>query len=156
MTVISRNVKHYCPTLCAWDFIIKSSRMADLLGSWLGASMSLDHITCVTEAQHSLLSVEVETKKRSAVGRHHQLVVLVCDFMMFKAQRSFFLISKSQYAENRSHEVLVYCVTLFHLHFSITHSHLAWKVTHSAGCLGKTDCFHLQRGLQQSTFKMTL
>lgn len=86
--------------------------------------MSLVHVTCVTKAQHSLLSMEVQRKKGSAVGRHHQLV-LVCDFMMFKAQQSFFLISKSQYAENRSHEVLVYCVTLFHPHFSITHFCLA-------------------------------
>ena len=128
MTVISRNVKHYCPTLCARDFIIIAEHQKQQVGrlaAELVASMSLVHVTCVTEAQCSLLGVEVQRKKRSAVGRHHQLVVLVCDFMMFKAQWSFFLISKSQYAENRSHEVLVYCVTVFHLHFSITHSCLA-------------------------------
>lgn len=62
-----------------------SSRLADLLLSWLGASMSLVHVTCVTKAQHSLLSMEVQRKKGSAVGSHRQLV-LVCDFMMFKAQ----------------------------------------------------------------------
>lgn len=99
--------------------------LADLLLRCLGVSVSSVHVTCVTEAQHSLLSVEVHGKERSTVGRHHHLVVLVCDFVMFKAQRSFFLISKSQHAENRSHEVPVYCVTLFHLHFSITHSCLA-------------------------------
>lgn len=126
-----------------------------LAAGLLRCCISLVPVPCVTEGQHSLLSVEVQRQNRSAVGSHHQLVVFVCDFMMFKTQQSFFLISKGQYAENRSHEVLVYCVTLFHLHFNITHSHLAWKVTHSAGCLGKTDCFHLQGSLQQSTFKMT-
>lgn len=125
MTVISCNVKHYCPTLCAWDVIIKSSKLAGLLGSWLGASIALVRVMRVTESQHPLLSVEVQRKKRSTVGRRHQLVVLVYNFMMLKAQRSFFLISKSQYAENRSHEVLAYCVILFHLHFSITHSRFA-------------------------------
>lgn len=90
-----------------------------------GCFLSLFPVTCVTEAQHSLLSVEVQRQNRSAVGSHHQLVVFVCDFMMFNTQWSFFLISKGQYAENRSHEVPVYCVTLFHLHFNITHSHLA-------------------------------
>lgn len=127
-----------------------------LAAELLGCSVSLVPVTCVTEAQHPLLNVEVQRQNRSAVGSHHQRVVFVCDFMMFKTQQSFFLISKGQYAENRSLEVLVYCVTLFHLHFNITHSHLAWKVTHSAGCLGKTDCFHLQGSLQQSAFKMTL
>lgn len=160
MTVIPHNVKHsVLPCVLRTILFLqntKSSRMAASLLSCLGATMSLVYATCITEAQHSPLSMEGQKKKGSTVGRHHHLAVLVCDFMMVKAQWSFFLIRKSQYAENRSHKVLVYCVTLFHLHFSITHSRLAWKVTHSAGCLGKTDCFHLQRGLQQSTFKMTL
>lgn len=115
--------------------------MADLLLSWLGASMSLVRVRCVTEAQHSLLSMEVQGKERSVVGRHHQLVALVCDFAMFKAQRSFFLISKSQYAENRSHEVPVYCVTLFHLHFSITHSALPEKLHTLQDALGRRIVF---------------
>lgn len=119
MTVISCNIKHYCPTRCARDFIIISEHqnvgtLADLLLRYLGVSVSSVCVTCVTEAQYLLLSVDVQRKERSAVGRHLHLVVLVCG--MFKAQRGFFLINKSQYAENRSREVLVYCVTLFHLH----------------------------------------
>lgn len=68
-----------------------------------GCSTSLAPVTSVTEAQHSLLSVKVQRQNRTAVGSHHQLVVFVCDFMMFKTQRSFFLVRKGQYAENRSH-----------------------------------------------------
>ena len=168
MTVISCNVKHYCPVLpSGLHHYSRTPKAAgwhvELAGClhviklcYLCYWSLLVHITSLTEAQNSLRGVEAEREKGSAAGRHHQLVVLVCDFTMFKAQRSFFLISESQYAENRSHKVLVYCVTLLHLHFSIIHSRLAWKVTHSAGCLGKMDCFHLQGGLQQSTFKMTL
>lgn len=72
----------------------QKQQVGRLAAELLGCSTSLVPVPSVTEAQHSLLSVEVQRQNRSAVGSHHQLVVFVCDFMMFKTQRSFFLISK--------------------------------------------------------------
>lgn len=156
LTVISCNIKHYCPTRCARDFIIIAEHqnvgtLADLLLRYLGVSVSSVCVTCVTEAQYLLLSVDVQRKERSAVGS-----IFTWSFLSVGCLRhSGAFFSLIRVSMQKTDLVKCWC-TVSPCSIFITHSCLAWKLTRSAGCFGKADCFHLQRGLQQSAFKMTL